>query len=841
MRATRLATAGAVVALCAITLLGCGDEKAPAPEPDAKNGKATKPARTWPGQSDVRVLARVPWFGLRDQEKTYRTSEQLLGKVWIANFMFTRCGGTCPLQTARLAEIQKTMEKDIWRDDVHMVSFTVDPEHDTSDVLTTYAEENHADGTRWSFLTGVRRDIWHLSQKGFKLFAGEDPANADMPIAHSAHFVLVGRRGFIRGYFDSQTADGMEALRTALAAVLEEPAPKIMKAVDGVFRIPWLEPRRKAQIEAAKSYKTFHDFGYVDRRVDSGIRFRHRIVDDGGKDYKAIHYDHGNGVAVADVDGDGKLDLYFTNQVGSNQLWRNKGDGTFEDITKRSGLAVRDHISVTASFADVDNDGDPDLYVTTVYAGNHLFLNDGTGAFEDITKKAGLEHTGHSSASVFFDFDNDGLLDLYVTNVGVYTTEKIAVVANDSTTLFDEPGHYEYRVGVLDAFSGHLKADRTETSRLYRNLGNNRFEDVTKAMGLVDASWSGAASPIDCNDDGWLDLYVLDMQGNDEYFENQEGKGFVRKSREVFPKTPWGSMGVKVFDFENDGDFDLFLTDMHSDMQEVPPPEKEKFKGRMIWPESLLKSGGQSIFGNAFYRKDGPDSYVEISDAIGAENLWPWGFSVGDLNADGFEDAFICSSMNHLFRYQVNSVLLNEGGKRFVDSEFVLGVEPRRGRLSTPWFDLDCDGADLGHRDCGGVMGPVTMYAPLGSRSSVIFDIDGDGDLDVVTNDYNSEPMVLISDLSTKRSVRYLEIALHGTTSNRDGLGAIVRVYVGTQSYMKRHDGQSGYLSQSSCPLYFGLDKAQTADRIEVRWPTGKTQVLKGPIELNRRLVIREE
>ena len=208
---------------------------------------------------------------------------------------------------------------------------------------------------------------------------------------------------------------------------------------------------------------------------------------------------------------------------------------------------------------------------------------------------------------------------------------------------------------------------------------------------MKDESWSGAASPIDVNEDGWLDLYVLNMQGHDQYYENVEGKHFVDKSREVFPKTPWGSMGVKVFDYNNDGKMDLYITDMHSDMSENIGVEREKLKSRMQWSEEFLRSGGNSIFGNAFYRNRGDGHFEEISDQIGAENYWPWGFSVGDLNADGYEDVFIASSMNYPFRYGVNSVLLNNRSERFLDSEFILGVEPRRdGRTAQPWFELDC-------------------------------------------------------------------------------------------------------------------------------------------------------
>src|SRR5215471_18596234 len=128
----------------------------------------------------------------------------------------------------------------------------------------------------------------------------------------------------------------------------------------------WLRKLAAEQANAAKDTTVFHDFQFTDRFAESGITFRNSIVDDAGRAYKAVHYDHGNGIAIADVDGDGLLDIYFVNQVGGNQLWRNLGGGRFENITESAGVAVPDKISVSASFADIDNDGDQDLYVTTV-------------------------------------------------------------------------------------------------------------------------------------------------------------------------------------------------------------------------------------------------------------------------------------------------------------------------------------------------------------------------------------------------------------------------------------------------------------------------------------------
>src|SRR5207302_7575857 len=150
-----------------------------------------------------------------------------------------------------------------------------------------------------------------------------------------------------------------------------------------VSTLRFLKENKQRQIEAATTWKAFHDFQFADRYEESGIRFENHVVDDAGKNYKAVHYDHGNGMTVADVDGDGLLDIYFVNQVGGNQLWRNLGGGRFENITEAAGVGVPDKISVSASFADIDNDGDPDLYVTTVRGGNMLFENDGHGHFRD--------------------------------------------------------------------------------------------------------------------------------------------------------------------------------------------------------------------------------------------------------------------------------------------------------------------------------------------------------------------------------------------------------------------------------------------------------------------------
>jgi hypothetical protein len=620
----------------------------------------------------------------------------------------------------------------------------------------------------------------------------------------------------------------LAVLPLVFGAAMAAQSPQV-RFPDPDIGVTTLNARARAQRASVDRFKVVYDFQFTDRVKESGITFVHRVVDDAGIAYKPVHYDHGNGIAVADVDGDGLPDIYFTNQIGGNQLWKNLGGGRFADITKDAGVALADRISVTASFADVDNDGDEDLFVTTVRGGNVLFENDGHGRFHDVSKAAGVDYVGHSSGAVFFDYDNDGLLDLYVCNVGHYTS--------------DERGRGGAFVGLADGFDGHLHADRSEAPILYKNLGGLRFRDVTKAMGLGDAGWSGDASVADLNDDGFPDLYTLNMQGSNHYFQNQGGKAFVDRTPQVFPRTPWGAMGIKFFDYDNDGRPDLLVTDMHSDMSLTVGPEREKLKSRMAWTTEYLQGDGTTfIFGNAFFHNTGGSKMEEISDRVGLENYWPWGPSVGDLNADGWQDVFIASSMDYPHRYGINSLLLNNRGETFLDSEFILGIEPRRGgRTHTPWFDVDCSlPASATVLPCKGRSGKITVMAPLGTRSSVMFDIDQDGDLDLVTNDFNSEPQVLVSNLAQRRSVHWLGVALTGTASNRDALGARVRVTVGGRVLTQWHDGKSGYLSQSALPLYFGLGEATSVQSVEIVWPSGRTQVLISGLTPNATLRVTE-
>ncbi len=306
----------------------------------------------------------------------------------------------------------------------------------------------------------------------------------------------------------------------------------------------------------------------------------------------------------------------------------------------------------------------------------------------------------------------------------------------------------------------------------------------------------------------------------DYYYENKDGATFVENTLTTFGKTPHGAMGVKFFDYNNDGSPDLLITDMHSDMgaSQSYAMEKSKTNAAVFQQDHMNMASDPQILGNAFYTSV-KGAFKEISDAIGVETYWPWGVSVGDYNADGYQDVFISAGMGTIYRYGINSLLLNNSGKGFMDSEFLLGIEPR---------------SEIHHsvKGCGN--------EAASSRASVAFDLDQDGDLDIVTNQPCTKPQVFISNLTQSKTVNFLKVKLSGTVSNRDGLGATVTVSAGGNTYSQFNDGKSGYLSQSSIPLYFGLDKAEKADSVEVQWPSGRTTTLHN-VAINTQIEIREQ
>ena len=570
--------------------------------------------------------------------------------------------------------------------------------------------------------------------------------------------------------------------------------------------------------------------GFQERAREAGIAFRmHYLPKEQGEPFHINLYDHGSGLAVGDYDNDGHEDIYFLNQLGPNALYRNVGDGSFVDVTAKAGVALADRISVGATFADYDNDGWADLFVTSTRGGDVLFHNRGDGTFEDVTAAAGLSHVGHSQAAVFFDYDNDGDLDLFLTNTAKWTTDVF-----DSAT-----GSFE---GGADLAS--LMSSPKESNILYRNNGDGTFTDVTDRAGLRGRGWAGDVAVFDYDEDGFLDLFVPSMVGRGQLYHNSGRGTFTDVTAQTLGRTPYGAIGCKVFDYDGDGRLDLFVVDMHSDMwmgvdkshvsldvaRQVQhrrfrtpkgPTVDEEASGLIQIQRAMFARQGEDVdallFGNALYRNLGHGKFTETAAAAGLETLWPWGVATGDFDNDGHEDVFIPSGMGYPFYYWPNALMMNNGDGTFQDRAAALGVEP-------PTHGIYLDESIGGQR------------ATRSSRSAVVADFDGDGRLEIVTNNFNDRPYYFANRFPRRN---YVAFQLTGTSSNRDAIGAVVRLWVGKTVMVRQVNPAGGYLSHSSRVVHFGLGDRTKVDRIEIRWPRGIVQKLDNP-EINTLHQIRE-
>jgi len=560
--------------------------------------------------------------------------------------------------------------------------------------------------------------------------------------------------------------------------------------------------------------------GFRDIASEAGLTFRMGFLpDESGTTFKINLYDHGCGVSVADYDGDGHEDVLFLNQLGSNALYRNTGDGMFEDVTEAAGVGLADRVCVGGTFADVDNDGDQDLYITSTRGGNVFFENQGGGKLVDATKKSGLEHVGHSQTAIFFDYDNDGLLDLFLVHTADWTLEELNP---NSQTFIGKGGN---------GFDGVIQSAK-EYNILYRNSGDGTFKDVTESSGLRGRGWSSDVAVFDYDRDGDLDVLVSCMFGRAQLYNN-DGGVFKDVTLTTLGRSSWGGMGVKVFDAHNDNRFDALIVDMHSDMwmgldldhgsltfaQQNENKKYDSLFGPMMqqdasladtekrWADTLNFQNGDVLFGNAFYRSTGKGLFVECSDDAGLETWWPWGIAVGDYDNDGFQDVFLASGMGFPFYYWPNRLLMNNGDGTFKKQAEAQGIEPP---VQGIYHDEKIQDRN----------------STRSSRCAAVADFDGDGQLEIITNNFNDIPYYFKNQFPDNN---YVTFRLQGTSSNRDAIGARVVAYIGDETMLRMVHSAGGYLAQSSRTIHFGLGQRDAVDRIEIDWPSGTHQVIKNP------------
>ena len=500
-----------------------------------------------------------------------------------------------------------------------------------------------------------------------------------------------------------------------------------------------------------------HAVQFADVTGAAGIDFVHSF---GDTKFSNLVEAVGGGAAWLDFDQDGFVDLYLVtgkyhqgvsegpkpDRDPINRLYRNRGDGTFEDVTTRAAVGCRGCYSMAVAVADYDNDGHPDIYVAN-HGPNVLYRNRGDGTFEDVTARAGAGDAGCSVGAAWFDLDRDGLLDLYVGNY---------IEFNPDYRLYFNP----------DGFPGPL-AYAGQLHHLYRNLGGGRFEEIGQQLGLTRPARAMSVAAGDYDGDGYTDLYVTNDATENFLLHNVGGK----KLEDVALRAgvafngmgdQTASMAVDFGDYDGDGRADILVSDNSL--------------------SSLFRNVGDGTF---------EDLSPEAGIASASAQFVGWGAFFFDYDNDGDLDIF-----------KVNSDLSRLFGQE--DQMF----ENRDGRFH-----------DVSLR-----MGPYFREERMG-RGAAFADYDNDGDADIVIVNIDSGAVLLRNEGGNRN--RSLALRLVGRASNRDGIGAMVRVTAGGRVQTAEKRSTRGYLSQSDPRMLFGLGSAGAAGLIEVRWPSGRSQQLK--------------
>jgi hypothetical protein len=501
----------------------------------------------------------------------------------------------------------------------------------------------------------------------------------------------------------------------------------------------------------------------------------------------------GAAVSIVDFDRDGWLDIYVTNggEGSRNALYRNQHDGTFRDVAGEVGLADVNEpgtgASMGAVWGDYDNDGYEDVLLYK-WGRPELFHNDGGKHFTRVTEQAGLPAWVNANSAVWFDYDGDGKLDLFI---GGYYPEDVDLWHLKSTKIM--PESFEY------AQNGGRKY-------LFHNLGDGHFEEVSEKLGIRSRRWTLAAVAADLRGTGHPDLFVANDYGVSELYLN-EGGHFREAGRETgIGYAPKSGMSASVGDVFNDGRFGVYVSNISE--------EGILVQGNNLW---MPKSG--STAANPHYENLATSMGVELGG-------WSFGAQFGDLNNDGFEDLYLTNGnvsldRNHNYWYDYSKVA---GGNKAIISD-AANWPPLEGRSLAGYQQKKVflnDGSGQ-FKEVAQLVGVTDVYD---GRSVVLADLWNRGVLDAVVANQNGPLLVYRNTVSPDN--HWIEFALEGSASNRSAIGAQVRVFFNGQQQLQEVSGGSGFCAQNDRTLHFGLGKA-AVDRVEVRWPSGKTQTLTAP------------
>ncbi|MDP9203186.1 MAG: VCBS repeat-containing protein [Gemmatimonadota bacterium] len=535
-----------------------------------------------------------------------------------------------------------------------------------------------------------------------------------------------------------------------------------------------------------------------------------------------LYYYNGGGVAVGDVDGDGLEDLYFTSNLGANKLYRNRGNYNFEDITDKAGVADPDGWKSGVTMADVNGDGRVDIYVSgvdylTMHGRNVLYINNGNGTFADRTKEYGLQHSGYSTQAVFFDYDGDGDLDMYLLDNTVHTQRAI-----ESQSQRD------------------AKTTRT-SDHLLRNDGN-RFTDVTEAAGIRDGidGYGLGVVASDLNGDGCPDLYVAnDFQGDDYLWMNNCNGTFTESLAKSIGHTSRFSMGVDAADFNNDGRPDIMSLDMLPEREEIlkTSANAESFN---IYNMKLEAGYHPQYARNALQLNRGQGKFSEIGYLAGVSATdWSWSALFADLDNDGRKDLFIT---NGIYRRPNDMDYISYVGNEAVQASLAQGVSEKNisllqkmPQVPLPNYAYHNNG-NLTFTNMAEAWG---LAQPGFSNGAAYVDLNNSGVLDLVLNNINAPASIYRSHAREINGNSYLTVALRGAGANTAGIGTKVIVKDRGTTQLLEQEPTRGFLSSVDTRLHFGLGQSKQIDSLIVIWPDRRFQVLTNVL-VNRILIVSQ-
>lgn len=513
----------------------------------------------------------------------------------------------------------------------------------------------------------------------------------------------------------------------------------------------------------------------------SGLVVRNEYDDPemwGGKYHEFQGGSIGTGIAAGDVDGDGWIDLYVVNKVGSNRLYRQTAPLRFEDITEKAGVPGGSTWGSGASFADVDNDGDLDLYVCQLDAPNLLYINDGRGIFTEGAKAAGIDIASGSVIGAFEDYDHDGDLDLFL----------LTNVANVERSAKGEPDY------------------------LFQNNGHGVFSDVTESAGIESVAEKGhSATWWDANGDGWADLYIAnDFEAPDHLYQNNKDGTFSEITEEVLPHIAWFSMGSDFGDINNDGLFDFLVADMASTTHFKQKVAMGDMGGLIDYMDTLPTP---QYMVNALFVNNGSEHFLEAARLLGVANTdWTWSPRFEDLDNDGWQDLHVTNGMVRSFN---DSDMVNQM-KRVQSREQIIAMA----RKSPPLQELNLVYRNTGEWRFENRVQDWGLEHEGVSFGSVLADLDNDGDIDIVYSNYD-DVVSLYQNNSRSHSIT---VSLKGSESNRYGIGAQLFVESSAGTQARQVSPTRGALSSSIGTIHFGLGRDESVRRLTIRWPSGKVQ-----------------